>query len=622
MRFLNFIFTVAMIVLLPLSQVQATSSGRLNASQGVGCNACHSGGIVPTVVLSGPTTVALGSTNSYTFTISGGQKLTGGLNVSVSGGTLVATQPGTTMAVGQISHVTPATADANGQIVFSFDWQAPLVDSSIVIYAAGLSADGSYTTLGDAGATTTLAITVGAGSGVQPVETGQTLYEGNCQTCHGPAPGPKANRTAAQIQAAIDANTGGMNALSGLTPTQVQKIADFLAGGTTAQAPVAVPGGPYTGVTNTQVMFDGSGSTDADGTIVSYSWDFGDGSGTATGATPAYTYVAVGTYTVSLTVTDNSGMTGTTTTTANIAVNIPPPVVYDGVALYGTNCSSCHGALPNSSKTGRTAAQIQTAIDSNTGGMGALASLLPAEVQAISDALSGTSPMPIADPGSAYTGIVGTAVIFDGSGSTDANGTLVSYDWTFGDGTSGTGVSPSHAYTATGTYIVTLAVTDNDGNINSASTTATIGTSSEPPVLDGLALYNTNCAGCHGVAPGDQAGASAADIRSAIDKVTDMAGLSGLTDAELQAIADAITTTPPPASTDGKGLYDTYCSACHGADGSGGSTAVDVRGQAADSILKAIDKTEEMQYLGSLLSDADIALIADYLAVNGDGDVD
>ena len=52
---------------------------------------------------------------------------------------------------------------------------------------------------------------------------------------------------------------------------------------------------------------DGSTSTDADGTIVSYAWDFGDG-GTATGATPsAHTYTAAGTYNVKLTVTDNDG---------------------------------------------------------------------------------------------------------------------------------------------------------------------------------------------------------------------------------------------------------------------------------------------------------------------------
>lgn len=57
--------------------------------------------------------------------------------------------------------------------------------------------------------------------------------------------------------------------------------------------------------TGLQCTFDGTGSTDTDGTIVDYQWDFGNGE-TATGATPAtVSYAAEGPYTVSLTVTDD-----------------------------------------------------------------------------------------------------------------------------------------------------------------------------------------------------------------------------------------------------------------------------------------------------------------------------
>ncbi|MDH5616518.1 MAG: PKD domain-containing protein, partial [Acidimicrobiia bacterium] len=42
------------------------------------------------------------------------------------------------------------------------------------------------------------------------------------------------------------------------------------------RAPVADPGGPYTGTVGVAVSFDGSGSSDDHG-IVSYAWDFGDG---------------------------------------------------------------------------------------------------------------------------------------------------------------------------------------------------------------------------------------------------------------------------------------------------------------------------------------------------------
>jgi PKD repeat protein len=56
--------------------------------------------------------------------------------------------------------------------------------------------------------------------------------------------------------------------------------------------------------------FDGSASTDSDGTISGYSWDFGDGTG-APGSTTTHTYAQAGNYTVALTVTDDLGTTAT-----------------------------------------------------------------------------------------------------------------------------------------------------------------------------------------------------------------------------------------------------------------------------------------------------------------------
>ncbi len=81
---------------------------------------------------------------------------------------------------------------------------------------------------------------------------------------------------------------------------------------------------------------------------------------------------------------------------------------------------------------------------------------------------------PVADPSGPYTGTEGTEVAFDGSASYDLDGTIDSYDWDFGDGNSGTGVSSGHTYVQDGTYTVTLTVTDNDGAMDSDSTTATI----------------------------------------------------------------------------------------------------------------------------------------------------
>ncbi|MDC4206522.1 MAG: beta-propeller fold lactonase family protein [Candidatus Manganitrophus sp.] len=54
-------------------------------------------------------------------------------------------------------------------------------------------------------------------------------------------------------------------------------------------------------------------------------------------------------------------------------------------------------------------------------------------------------------------------VQFNGSTSSDPDGRITSYVWNFGDGASGTGSAVEHAYTAAGTYIAKLTVTDDDG---------------------------------------------------------------------------------------------------------------------------------------------------------------
>lgn len=58
---------------------------------------------------------------------------------------------------------------------------------------------------------------------------------------------------------------------------------------------------------------------------------------------------------------------------------------------------------------------------------------------------------------------LGLTASFDASNSTDPEGTELTYDWDFGDGSSGDGASPSHTYTADGTYTVELTVTDAGG---------------------------------------------------------------------------------------------------------------------------------------------------------------
>lgn len=63
---------------------------------------------------------------------------------------------------------------------------------------------------------------------------------------------------------------------------------------------------PTSPTTSAAVMFDGSGSSDPDGSITKWAWDLGEGV-TATGEIVSHLYPRAGTYQILLTVSDNDG---------------------------------------------------------------------------------------------------------------------------------------------------------------------------------------------------------------------------------------------------------------------------------------------------------------------------
>ena len=164
----------------------AASSGGIagfsgNPASGQGgniCSQCHSGGIVPTVVIAGPSEVLPGSTNRYLLRISGGQGMglgaEGGMDVSAEDGTLLATDPGTQivnfLGVDDVVHIAPRGASL-GVVTFSFDWQAPLLPGIYNLYGAGNSVDGNNNFNGDAPAADILAVTVASMSANAPGES-------------------------------------------------------------------------------------------------------------------------------------------------------------------------------------------------------------------------------------------------------------------------------------------------------------------------------------------------------------------------------------------------------------------------------------------------------------------
>lgn len=94
------------------------------------------------------------------------------------------------------------------------------------------------------------------------------------------------------------------------------------------RAPVANPGGPYSGTRLQAVGFDGGVSSDPDGDALSYAWDFGDG-GTAVGVSPFHLYASVGVFPVTLTVSDGTTVSAPVATTVQIA-NVEPSVRLTG----------------------------------------------------------------------------------------------------------------------------------------------------------------------------------------------------------------------------------------------------------------------------------------------------
>ncbi len=88
--------------------------------------------------------------------------------------------------------------------------------------------------------------------------------------------------------------------------------------------PAADAGIDQTVLVDDLVIFDGSGSTDPDGSIVDYSWDFGDGT-IGSGGTPTHSYSVADDYTVVLTVTDNNGAVDTDSCIVTVNDNVITP---------------------------------------------------------------------------------------------------------------------------------------------------------------------------------------------------------------------------------------------------------------------------------------------------------
>ena len=251
-------------------------------------------------------------------------------------------------------------------------------------------------------------------------------------------------------------------------------------------------------VTDMSVFVDASppASYDPGGTVVAYYWDFGDGTNT-NGMLLFHTYAAEGTYTINLTVMDNEGAFGFAERVVNISATNLQPIASWSETMTGLsvsfNASASYdpdGSIASYSWWFDDGSPLESgAIVSHTYSVAGtyLVELMVTDNEGLRGWLNKSvtvSAAPVGPVADFTVNIDGLSVEFDASVlSYDPDGTIVSYSWYFDDGSpNGSGENVSHAYSAEGTYYVSLTVIDNDGYGAVATKPVTIALPDVPPV--------------------------------------------------------------------------------------------------------------------------------------------
>jgi len=279
------------------------------------------------------------------------------------------------------------------------------------------------------------------------------------------------------------------------------------------QPPLAAISAELTeGVVPFLASFDGSGSTDIDGQILSHEWDF-DGDGlydlnTGTNAQATHLYTQNASYTVRLRVTDDDG--GTATASVNIIALSPdgnqPPLAsltanpsqgvqplhvqfdgggsidldgeivkhewdFDGDGTFDLNTGT--QALATHVYDDNQTFNAVLRVTDNDGGTAS------ANIAIVVKSPDGNIPPVAAVSANPATGILPLNVSFDGSGSYDDDGMIVKHEWDFdGNGLfdldTGTVASASFLYENNANYNARLRVTDNDGAVSLATILITV----------------------------------------------------------------------------------------------------------------------------------------------------
>lgn len=159
-------------------------SGNPGTNGGMTCNACHGGGQVPVVTLTGPASVTPGSTHTYVLAVQSTNpsvQTYAGLDVSATAGNLATSGADTQVMDGEITHTQPKANNASGVASFQFQWTAPTLPGSVTLYGAGNSVELNGYPGGDNPGLASLVVTVESPTAVtlgelsaRPAAPGQT----------------------------------------------------------------------------------------------------------------------------------------------------------------------------------------------------------------------------------------------------------------------------------------------------------------------------------------------------------------------------------------------------------------------------------------------------------------
>jgi hypothetical protein len=281
--------------------------------------------------------------------------------------------------------------------------------------------------------------------------------------------------------------------------------------------PVALAGGPYEGDEGTNILLDGSGSFDPDGSPITFSWDLdGDGTADTAGASVPFAAVDDGVFTVELEVSDGL-LAGTAT--AQVTVHDVAPqleevpdllVTEDPASLtVGFTDAGVQDTHTATIDWGEGAGAGPATVAQGAGGGTISGSHVYAEdgtfqaTVTVTDDDGGThsrtlmvtvqrNQPPVADSGGPYAVDEGSSVGLSAAASSDPDADLLTYAWDLdGDGTFETpGVTATFSAAGIdgpGSRTVSVQVTDDDGEASVASAEVTI--RNAPPAGDAGGPY-------------------------------------------------------------------------------------------------------------------------------------